>query len=75
MGDAIITLDFTLLYDPEYAEKRIAGPYGMRVSPMTNPESGWSFTLLGFPDAPAALKAANAEVARRRRAGQWPPDG
>lgn len=69
------TISFDLLYDAEYAEKRAAGPHGVRVFPLANPESDWSFTLIGFPDASEALKAAEAEIARRQRAGQWPPDG
>lgn len=74
-ADDTIEIGFKLLYDADYADKRLAGPHGVRVYPVANPGSTWAFTLWGFPDQPEALQAADAEVARRQRAGQWPPDG
>jgi hypothetical protein len=67
----LISID--CIYDPERAAAvRAAGPYGVVVYPTTNPDSPWRFALFGFPDQAAALGAANAEIARRRRAGTHP---
>lgn len=57
------------LYDPErQVLERAAGPWGVTVYAADDPESGWRFSLFGFPDQAEAIKAAGGEIARRRRA-------